>query len=326
MRILFVGRGVVSTLYGWAFAKAGHDVAFLVRAGTAHEFGGQVELDLLDARTESRGVPLVDRFEARCVEDLSLAADFDLVVLAARPEQMRAGAEQLAKAGRPRLGVLFFNNFWGEPGELSTLFEPGTALWGFPLAGGAFEGKRKFVGAIQGKIQLEAGDAATAELRAEVARLFASAGIEARTPPDFRAWLWLHYVVTAAMIAEALRFGQGAAGVIDSASRSAEAARLAREMMSVVYARGVDPKVEREESTLGRIPGFFAGMVIKGMAGRNPAVRRMMSGGGDPRFLTLLPLDVLAEARRLGVPCPRLEALEGPLSSLTGRLEESRPS
>ena len=319
MRILFVGRGVISTLYGWAFAKAGHEVAFLVRAGTSHELGGEVELDLLDARTESRGVPLVDRFEARCVEDTSLAADFDLVVLAARPEQMRAGAEQLAKAGRPRLGVLFFNNFWGEPSELSNLFEAGTALWAFPLAGGAFEGKRKLVGAIQGRIQLEAGDAATAELRSEVARLFTSAGIEARTPPDVRAWLWLHYVVTAAMIAEAVRLGQGAAGVIDSASRSAEAARLAKEMMGVVYARGVDPKVEREESTLGRIPGFFAGLVIKAMAKRNPAVRRMMSGGGEPRFLALLPLDVLAEARRLGVPCPRLEALEGPLSSLTGR-------
>lgn len=324
MRILFVGRGVISTLYGWAFAKAGHEVAFLVRAGTSHELGGEVELDLLDARAESRGVPLVDRFEARCVEDTSLAADFDLVVLAARPEQMRSGAEQLAKAGRPRLGVLFFNNFWGEPSELSNLFEAGTALWAFPLAGGAFEGKRKFVGAIQGRIQLEAGDVATAELRSEVARLFASAGIEARTPPDFRAWLWLHYVVTAAMIAEAVRLGPGAAGVIDSASRSAEAARLAREMMGVVYARGVDPKVEREESTLGRIPGFFAGLVIKAMANRNPAVRRMMSGGGEPRFLALLPLDVLAEARRLGVPCPRLEALEEPLSSLTGRLAGGR--
>src|SRR5664280_479461 len=108
MRILFVGRGVISTLYGWAFAKAGHEVAFLVREGTSHKLGGEVELDLLDARTESRGVPLIDRFEARCVEDTSVAADFDLVVLAARPEQVRSGAEQLAKAGRPRLGVLFF--------------------------------------------------------------------------------------------------------------------------------------------------------------------------------------------------------------------------
>jgi 2-dehydropantoate 2-reductase len=71
MRILFVGRGVISTLYGWAFAKAGHEVAFLVRAGTSHELGGEVELDLLDARTKSRGVPLVDRFQARCVEDTS---------------------------------------------------------------------------------------------------------------------------------------------------------------------------------------------------------------------------------------------------------------
>ena len=325
MRILFVGRGVVSTLYGWAFAKAGHEVAFLVRPGTSAQLAGEVTVDLLDARTQTRGVPITEPFEARCVESTAAAADFDLVVLAARPEQMRAGAEQLAKAGRPRLGVLFFNNFWGEPGELSNLFETGTGLWAFPLAGGAFDGKRKLVGAIQGRIQLEAGGAATEELRSEVARLFASAGIEARTPPDFRAWLWLHYVVSAAMIAEAVRFGEGAAGVIDSVSRSAEAARLAREMMRVVYARGVDPRIEREESTLGRILGLVAGLVIKAMASRNPATRRMMSGGGEPRFLALLPLDVLAEARRLDVPCPRLGALEGRLSSVAG-MPGGRPS
>ena len=319
MKILFVGRGVVSTLYGWAFTKAGHEVSFLVRPGAAGELGGEVELDLLDARTLSRGAPVVDHFEAHCVEDAAATADFDLIILAARPEQMRSGAEQLARSGGPRLGVVFFNNFWGEPSELSNLFEPGRAIWAFPIAGGAFEGKRRLAGAIQGRIQLEASDDATAELRSEVAALFASAGIEARTPPDFRAWLWLHYVVTAAMVAEAVRFGEGAAGVIDSVWRSAEAVRLAKEMMGVVYARGVDPRVEREESTLGRIPAFFAGLVIKMMASRNPATRRMMSGGGDPRFLALLPLDVLTEARRLDVPCPRLEALGGPLSALAGK-------
>ena len=67
MKILFVGRGTVSTLYGWAFAKAGHDVAFLVRPGMSHELGGEVELDLLDARAESAGVLIVESFEARCV-------------------------------------------------------------------------------------------------------------------------------------------------------------------------------------------------------------------------------------------------------------------
>jgi 2-dehydropantoate 2-reductase len=316
MKILFVGRGTVSTLYGWAFTKAGHDVAFLVRPGTSHQLAEEMQLDLLDARAQSVGVPTMESFEARCVEDPATASDFDLVVLGVRPEQMRSGAEQLAQSSSPRLGVLFFNNYWGEPGELTNLFEPGKALWAFPLAGGAFAGKRKLVGAIQGKIQLQAGDEAP-ELHTEVAQLFASAGIEATTPPDFRAWLWLHYVVTAAMIAEATQVGQGATAVIDSVSHSAQAAHLAKEMMRVVYARGVDPHVEREESTLGRIPGLFAGLVIKTMAHRNPATRRMMSGGGEPRYLALLPLTVLAEARRLHVPCPRLETLESTLSMLT---------
>ena len=50
MNILLFGRGVIATLYGWAFKKAGHNVTFYVRPGRSAEYGSALRLDILDAR------------------------------------------------------------------------------------------------------------------------------------------------------------------------------------------------------------------------------------------------------------------------------------
>ena len=132
MRVMMVGRGVISTLYGWALAQAGHEVQYYVRPGRAATLGGKVEVDLLDARKESRGKPVKGSLPTECVESLDGLGECDLAILSVRHDQMRAGAEQLATAPRPRLGVLFFNNLWEDPKSLSDLFEPGRSSGASP--------------------------------------------------------------------------------------------------------------------------------------------------------------------------------------------------
>ncbi len=56
MRILFFGRGVISTQYAWAFEQAGHTVEFYVRKGRKETFGSHIELEMWDAR---RGKQLI---------------------------------------------------------------------------------------------------------------------------------------------------------------------------------------------------------------------------------------------------------------------------
>lgn len=317
MRVMMVGRGVISTLYGWAFAQAGHEVRYYVRPGRAAALGGKVEVDILDARTKSRGKPVRGSLPTECVESLDGLGECDLAILSVRHDQMRAGAEQLAKAPRPRLGVLFFNNLWEDPKSLSDLFEPGRSLWGFPVAGGAFQTDGSLVGSIMGTVHLEAGAAEAQQLRQEIAGLFDSVGVAQKERHDMRAWLWLHFVVNAVVVAEAAKHGEGIEDLLASGSQLSDVARLAREAIQVVYKRGVDPKSETGEATMGTAPAFIAGRVMKKVAS-NPAMRRMMVGGGDIGQAVDYPLLVLAEARRLGVECPRLSETEPALRALAG--------
>jgi ketopantoate reductase len=46
MKILFWGRGVIGTLYAWAFENAGHTVEFYVREGRKAQYGSYVNLEL----------------------------------------------------------------------------------------------------------------------------------------------------------------------------------------------------------------------------------------------------------------------------------------
>ena len=52
MKILMFGRGVISTLYGWALDKAGNDVDFYVRPGRAVDFGQSVEIPWIRRQEE----------------------------------------------------------------------------------------------------------------------------------------------------------------------------------------------------------------------------------------------------------------------------------
>ncbi|MFF2482725.1 hypothetical protein [Paenibacillus sp. NPDC058071] len=50
MRVLFFGRGVISTQYAWTFEKAGHTVEFYFRKGRKETFGSNIELEMWDVR------------------------------------------------------------------------------------------------------------------------------------------------------------------------------------------------------------------------------------------------------------------------------------
>jgi 2-dehydropantoate 2-reductase len=70
MNIFLFGRGVISTLYGWTFEKAGHNVAFYVRPGRSAEYGSHVHLDILDVRRGTQRKHVDENWALRMVEEL----------------------------------------------------------------------------------------------------------------------------------------------------------------------------------------------------------------------------------------------------------------
>jgi ketopantoate reductase len=50
MRVLAVGAGIIGSLYGWALTEGRHQVAHLVRSGTAAALRDDVSFDMFDRR------------------------------------------------------------------------------------------------------------------------------------------------------------------------------------------------------------------------------------------------------------------------------------
>ena len=70
MNILLFGRGVISTLYGWTFEKAGHTVTFYVRSGRSAEYGSRLHLDIFDLRRGAQPKQVDEDWTVRMVEEL----------------------------------------------------------------------------------------------------------------------------------------------------------------------------------------------------------------------------------------------------------------
>ena len=55
MRVLAVGAGIIGSLYGWALTEGRHQVAHLVRSGTAAALRDDVSFDMFDRRKGTSG-------------------------------------------------------------------------------------------------------------------------------------------------------------------------------------------------------------------------------------------------------------------------------
>jgi 2-dehydropantoate 2-reductase len=100
MRVLMFGRGVIATIYGQAFHRAGHDVEFYVRPGRAAKYGDQVRTELIDGRRARLGRRTRHVFATRLRESVEPSDGFDLIVLSVGHHRLREAAAYLA----PRIG------------------------------------------------------------------------------------------------------------------------------------------------------------------------------------------------------------------------------
>ena len=98
MNILLFGRGVISTLYGWTFEKAGHNVTFYVRPGRSAENGSHVHLDILDVRRGTQKKHVDEDWALRMVEELPADHTYDLILVSVQSWQFAEVAKFLEVA------------------------------------------------------------------------------------------------------------------------------------------------------------------------------------------------------------------------------------
>jgi 2-dehydropantoate 2-reductase len=308
MKILMFGRGVIAVAHGWALERAGHEIEFYVRPGRAVEYGNTVDLELLDARRRLRGERVAEKWPVRYRESLEPDHDFDLIVVSVQHYGFAEAMSFLA----PRVGkatVLVFNNLWVEPSAAVEALPAGQVAWGFPGAGGGVgdDGVMRavllplaFFGTLGGP---------PTEREQAVRTVFRQAGFKIRENDDFRGWLWIHFTQNAGLHTQSLKLGSLAA--LAGKPRSVREAILAtRELLPLAEARGVDLRRHRGDLMPFKAPLWLTAPVLAWLFGHFPPVRMSMASHANSEELRAVCRDTLAEARRLGVSVPRLEAAE----------------
>ncbi|WP_406631010.1 ketopantoate reductase family protein [Amycolatopsis sp. WGS_07] len=308
MRILMFGRGTIAAMYGWAFARAGHEVEFYVRPGRAAAYGDSISFDLRDLR--KRGRRVVEDWPVRYREELEPDHGFDLIVLSVQHYRLEEAAAFLA----PRVGdatVLVFGNIWSEPLAAIGALPVGQVAWGFPQGGGGFGEDGVLRGmlmplAVFGTLGEPPGERAQA-----VRRVFRDAGFRVRERPDFRGWLWVHFASDAGLHSQGVRVGS--LSLLAGARHDLREGLLAgRELLPLLEARGVDLRRHRGAVLPFRAPTWLTVPVLSWLLTHSAAARTSFAAHSDPdaREPREVCRDTLTEARRLGVRVPRLEAAE----------------
>lgn len=310
MKILMFGRGVIATMYGWALEQAGHDVQFLVRPGRAAQYGKHTGLDLLDARRRPWGRRHTGEWRVRYREEVAPDDGFDLVVVSVPHYRLAEAATFLA----PRIGgasVLVFGNVWAEPLEAVAPLRSEQVVWGFPQGGGGFGPDGALRGTLLPTVVFGTLGHPPAGHERAIRDLFRRAGFRLREQSDFRGWLWTHFVSDAGLHSQGLKAGT-LAGLVGNKAGLRRAMRTSRELLALLQARGIDLRRHRGAVLPYRVPARLTASVLAWVLVHFPPARANFAahanpGAEEPRAICR---DVLAEARRLGVPVPGLEAEE----------------
>jgi 2-dehydropantoate 2-reductase len=308
MRVLMFGRGTIATIYGWALERAGHEVEFYVRPGRATAYGDAVSLDILDARLRIGGQQVLQEWPVRYRETLEPDHDFDLIMLSVGHHHLAEAADFLA----PRVSnatVLVFGNIWSEPLGAVGALPPDRLAWGFPQAGGGFGEDGTLRGALLPSVIFGTLGQPPCRREREVRQVFREAGFKLREQPDFRGWLWIHFAADAGMHSQGLKAGS-LSRMIGSPRAFRDAMLTARELLPLVEARGIDLRRHRRSTLLFRTPAALTGAALAWATAHVPLAGSSHRAHTDPdaEEPRAVCRDTLAEAQRLGIAAPRLEA------------------
>lgn len=304
------GRGVIATIYGWALEQAGHDVKFYVRPGRAATYGEAIELDLLDSRRRPWGRRVAQTWPVRYLEALEQDHDFDLIILSVPHHRLPEAAAFLA----PRLGkatVLILSNLWSEPLDAIGPLPASQVAWGFPQAGGQFGEDGVLHGGLLPSVIFGTLDQPPTDRELAARQVFRTAGFPIQEKADFRGWLWLHFVADAGLHSQGLRLGS-LADLVGKTDDLREAILAIRELLPLLEARGVDLRRHRGGVLPYLAPVWLTAPTLSWLVAHVRPARLALAAHSDPTAEEPREVcrDTLAEARRLGVTVPRLEAAE----------------
>lgn len=304
MKILFFGRGVIGTQYAWAFENAGHTVEFYVREGRKAQYGSHVNLEIWDARRSQKDRLVKEKWPIVTHEEIKDNHDYDLIFMSVNPEQVPSVVKYLA----PRVGnatVLFFNNFWQDPQSAVQPIPLSQMVYGFPGAGGGFEGNTLY-GGLYKTVQFGTFESEPTIRDLEVRKLFVEAGFKIKVQKAPQSWLWNHFALNAAMEVEVLKSGSFEK-VISSPGALVGIGRNMKEIIPVLKAIGSTPDVMTK--AMSALPPGVVGFLMRHVIFSPKSMSYVLVAHNHAKVGYAVQ-EVLSDAKKHGIKTPRLDEAE----------------
>lgn len=301
MRILFFGRGLISTQYAWALEQAGHTVEFYVRKGRKETFGSRIELEMWDARKGKTFIK--ESWNIKLHEEI--LPKYDLIIASVNTEQL-PGAAQVLAAAAGNTPILIFNNIWQDLKSSIAPLSMNNVVFGFPGAGGGIADNR-LRGGFMKMVFLEKPRVGTEDMNRLVKECFEGAHFKINWVKDMQNWLWNHFAMNAAMESEVLERGSFPA-VMNHRDSFSNVGLSMREIIPVLKARGGKP--DAISLLLTKMPPGLLGILFNKVIFAKGSLPRLFMEYNNSKagFAVLV---VVREAKKAGIPLPRLmKALE----------------
>jgi len=309
MKILIVGAGIIGSIYGWAFAEAGHDVTHLVRAGKATQFKDGFKIDMYDTRKGHKR-DFVGHYPIRVAESLTPSDNYELVIVPTKHyrliETLRTIVPQAGSAD-----FLLLTQNWEGTQEVDAILSPSRYVYGDAKAGGAFE-DGTLVATID-SMDIGQVDNRQDECLKKVVALCKSADLPAPIHQNILHYLWVQYAITGGLWPALVRAGSFEK-VLNNPQIGKQGLRAARECLQVAERRGINLKEYPEAGMYMNTSPFamwFANQAIKFMFRFNKLVKRSsLHGLDDAEEVQAFFNDLLNTGRKLGVDMPAMSDFE----------------
>ncbi|HTO99904.1 MAG TPA: 2-dehydropantoate 2-reductase N-terminal domain-containing protein [Anaerolineales bacterium] len=309
-----MGAGIIGSIYGWAFAEAGHDVTHLVRPGRSSHFHGGMQIDMYDVR-KGHQRDFIGLYPIRLTETPSISGGYELVIVPTKHFRLEETLASLV----PQVGdsdFLLLTQNWNGTQKIDMILSPSRYVFGDAKAGGKFEGE-KLIATISSMDIGQVGGRHDACLD-RVIKLCQSAQVGVTVHPEILHYLWIQYAITGGLWPALVKAGSLPA-VLRDRKLGEQAIRAARECLEVVARRGVELKDYPETKMyMSSLPfaGWIAGVAIQFMFRFNKLVQRSSAHGlGDAEEVSVFYHDLVNTGGQLGVDMPAMCAFEHDIQS-----------
>ena len=235
MRFVIVGPGALGSLFGATLAKGGHNVSLLGRLTPHLEALSDTGLRLEDQDGT------VEQLKVAATHDPAVAGDADAVIVLVKSVDTVSAMTAIRPYVRTDQVVLTLQNGVGNAEKIRSILGPGPRiLTGVTSQAATRLGPGWVKHAGDGPTLVGFLDERDAESAAEVARVFADAGLAATWVPDINRWTWQKLAVNAA-INGLTALGGFPNGAIATEPRLLDAAEIiAEEATSVAREIGIE--------------------------------------------------------------------------------------